>query len=376
MVLAFAVVTIAATTALAATVGGRTAVVVAVLMLLSAPGFVALSRNFVFAVPAAAVTMLALYALRRSRWLTSTAWSAAFGVGVGLMPLARTMMISFAPVLLFVAVVHALGHRAPRRRQALNAVLAGVLSVVVAATWLWPSARLVFGYLTEYGYGKHSAEYAGSTALPPVRVLAAFGQDFFAPHLLLIAAGWLLLVVPGRWRRDGRSFVTVLRDVAASPVFPCIGLVLGASAALMTSDNGRLRLHPPAAGAGHRRRRRRLDAGAGVAVEAEPAAGRGGRPGAGLPGPGGPVVRRVVVAGPATQRRRPGSLGQRHQRPAHGPGVRLRPDLHRAPPTPTSCATARAGVPTGSVRRSGWPGRSSTARPSGPSTPSASGTGT
>lgn len=169
----------------------------------------------------------------------ATAWSAAFGVGVGLMPLARTMMISFAPVLLFVAVVHALGHRAPRRRQALNAVLAGVLSVVVAATWLWPSAQLVFGYLTEYGYGKHSAEYAGNTALPPVRVLAAFGQDFFAPHLLLIAAGWLLVVVvPGRWRRDGRSFVTVLQDVAASPVFPCIGLVLGASAALMTSDNG------------------------------------------------------------------------------------------------------------------------------------------
>ena len=28
----------------------------------------------VFAVPAAAVTMLALYALRRSQWLTSTAW--------------------------------------------------------------------------------------------------------------------------------------------------------------------------------------------------------------------------------------------------------------------------------------------------------------
>lgn len=70
VVLAFAVVTIAATAALAATVGGRTAVVVAVTMLLSAPGFVALSRNFVFAVPAAAVTMLALYALRRSRWLT------------------------------------------------------------------------------------------------------------------------------------------------------------------------------------------------------------------------------------------------------------------------------------------------------------------
>ena len=287
-------------------------------------------------------------------------------------------MISFAPVLLFVAVVHALGPPgAPPSAGAATRSWPGSCRVVVAATWLWPSARLVFGYLTEYGYGKHSAEYAGSAALPPVRVLAAFGQDFFAPHLLLIAVGWLLLVVPGRWRRDGRSFVTVLQDVAASPVFPCIGLVLGASAALMTSDNGGFGFTLPAAGAGHRGRRRRLDAGAGVAGGAEPAA----RPGWRALG----LVCLVLVVpsfggsswlAAAAQRRRPGSLGQRHQRPAHGPGVRLRPDRTRARPTPTSCATARAGVPTGSVRRSGWSGRSSTARPSGPSTPSASGTGT
>lgn len=237
VVLLFAVVTLGLTAALAISTEHRAVVVLSLALVLTTPGFIALSRTYAFAIPAAAVTMAALYALVRSRALTSPPWSAAFGVALGLLPLARTMTIAFVPVLLAVAVAQAAAHLGSRRKQLANLGVALLMAVAVASFWLVPSAHLVFGYLTDYGYGSHSAEYASDAPSRPVALLTVFGGEFFLPHLLLIAAGWCAAVwaVAARWRGGplpGRS-----RELLSSPIFPPSAFVIGASAALMTSSN-------------------------------------------------------------------------------------------------------------------------------------------
>ncbi|MCU1658660.1 MAG: hypothetical protein JWO57_3316, partial [Pseudonocardiales bacterium] len=66
----------------------------------------------------------ALYCLVRSHGHASLRWSAAFGAFVGLMPLARTMAVAFAPGLLLAALVGALSHSG-RRQRLRNLAVAG-----------------------------------------------------------------------------------------------------------------------------------------------------------------------------------------------------------------------------------------------------------
>ena len=237
VVLLCAVMTLGLTAALAISTKRRAVVVLSLALVMTTPGFIAFSRMYIFAIPAAAVTMAALYALVRSRALTSLPWSASFGVALGLLPLARTMTIAFVPVLLAVAVAQAAAHLGSRRKQLANLGVALLMAVAVASFWLVPSAHLVFGYLTEYGYGSHGAEYANGASSPPVALLTVFGGEFFLPHLLLIAAGWCAAVwaVAARWR--GGPPPVRSRELLSSPIFPPSAFVIGASAALMTSSN-------------------------------------------------------------------------------------------------------------------------------------------
>jgi len=237
VVLAFAVATLLLTAAAAWMTRRRTVVVLSLALVLTTPGFIALSRSYAFAVPAAAVTMAAVLALMRSRGLTKLPWSMAFGVALGLMPMARTMTIAFVPVLIVAAVVQAAALRGSRRRQLVNLGVAVVLAVAVASVWLVPSRQLVFDYLTNYGYGSHSAEYTNHAPSPPVALLKMLSADYFAPHLALIAVGWfaVLGVVVARLRRGPLWAAT--RAMIASPMFVPAAFCLGASAALMSSSN-------------------------------------------------------------------------------------------------------------------------------------------
>lgn len=237
VILAFAVATLALTAALGSVTRDRAVVVLALAFVATTPGFIALSREFLFAVPAAAVTMAALYALVRSRGFTCLAWSVAFGVMLGLLPLARTMTIAFVPVLLVAAAVQAAAFAESRRSQLVNLGIASVLAIGVASVWLVPSAHLVFGYLTEYGYGSHSAEYAGGAPSPLIALLAVLGGEFFLPHLLLIVAGWCAAVWAVAEHFRGGPFRVRARRVFVSPLFPPAAFVIGACAVLMTSSN-------------------------------------------------------------------------------------------------------------------------------------------
>jgi len=237
VVLAFAVATLLLTAAAAWMTRRRTVVVLSLVLVLTTPGFIALSRSYAFAVPAAAATMAAVFALMRSRGLTRLPWSMAFGVALGLMPMARTMTIAFVPVLVVVAVANAAAHRSSRLRQVGNLAGALVLAAGVASIWLVPSAQQVLGYLTSYGYGSHSAEYTNHAPSPPVALLRMLSADYFVPHLVLIAVGWCAVVgvVVALLRRG--SFRARARDMIASPMFVPAAFCLGASVALMSSRN-------------------------------------------------------------------------------------------------------------------------------------------
>ncbi|GAA2726147.1 glycosyltransferase family 39 protein [Cellulomonas aerilata] len=237
VVLASGALTLVLLALLAARLRRRAVVGLALVLLATTPGFLAYSRNVSFAVPATALVLAALLALARSRGLTSTPWSLAFGVAVGLLPLTRTMTLAFVPVLLVVAVVQALATPGDRRRQALALLLACLAAAGVAATWLVPSRELVLGYLTSYGYGAQSAAYSLGAASPPLALLGMVAKETFVPHFVLGLAGCAAAAWPALRALRARHSRDDLRRVARHPLAAPALVVAGGCAALMSSRN-------------------------------------------------------------------------------------------------------------------------------------------
>jgi len=213
-----------------------------VLITATAPGFVALSRMFGFGIPAAAVTTWALYALVRSRSHAAWRWSLVLGVLVGLMPMTRTMLVAFVPVVLGTGLVQALVASEGRGLRVLRWACSAAVSTVVAGVWLLDSWRPVFDYLVGFGYGAHSSAYrndvGGPGASRPVLVLRSLLQEWYLSHTVLVLAGLLLgLVALAVGVRTARVNLTV-RGLVASPAFVCLALVAGGVTVLMSSQNG------------------------------------------------------------------------------------------------------------------------------------------
>ncbi|MFL6142727.1 MAG: ArnT family glycosyltransferase [Labedaea sp.] len=232
--------TILLTYGLARRIGGPRLAWPALLLVATAPGLLVESRAFHFALPAAAVTTGALYCLVRSDRFTRTGFALAFGVCLGLMPLTRTMTISFLPGLLLAAILQA--SIGPDRRQRLARCAAAVAAAVaVAALWLAPNGVLVFRYLGGFGYGTQSREYGHESGLANpaawlerLRILIG---DQHLPHVLVIGVGLIAatVFVVGNGRTAG--FREVTRRVALSPLLPSCLLVLTGHAALLSSAN-------------------------------------------------------------------------------------------------------------------------------------------
>lgn len=122
------------------------------------PPIIAYSRDYIFASPAMFFYTFTLLALVRSRHFTSWGWGLAFGVACGLIPLARTVTISFIPGIWLAAGLYAIS--GGTARQSLKILVVSlVVSVLVALLWLGKSGKAVFEYLTNYGYGAHASEY-------------------------------------------------------------------------------------------------------------------------------------------------------------------------------------------------------------------------
>ena len=207
----------------------------------SCPTIINYARTFFFALPATAVLTVALLALVRSRGFRTIPWSIVFGVAMGLLPLARTMTIAFIPGLLIAAGLAAAapGDRAGRRIARL--LLAVVLAVLTAASWLAFNGTLVFNYLFSFGYGARAGEFGPGETMS---LLDAWIYTFrlvinsiHGPHALVVALAVVLspaiLVMTG-WRSGPRG--TAMAGLQ-SPLLPIFLVVAEALTALTSSHN-------------------------------------------------------------------------------------------------------------------------------------------
>ncbi|MCW2494043.1 MAG: hypothetical protein JWN47_3407 [Frankiales bacterium] len=240
--LLFTLITIAVTFALARRVGSRSTAWTATVLTASAPVVINYSRDYHFAAAATAVTMLALYCLVRTGGLLSWRWSLAFGLSLGLMPLARTMTVAYIPGLLLAAAVIVLVNRSKWKLRLFNAISAALVGSGTALIWLGVNGngRLVWDYLTAYGYGSASAEYGTSHPLFSYAgwrtTIQSLGEFVYLPHLiffLLGATAGLLAVI----RLLAHSPRRGLQRVAHSPLLPSVLLVAVGLTALTSSAN-------------------------------------------------------------------------------------------------------------------------------------------
>jgi Dolichyl-phosphate-mannose-protein mannosyltransferase len=145
-------------------VGARLAVLLVMVTLL-VPAVLDFTRTFHFVIASAALLCASVWALVRSEGLERRWWVVAAGAFAGLMLLSRTMTVAFLPGLGFAAV--ALVVAAPERertKRMLHLLLGGVAGFLVAAWWYLPNLAIIVRYLTGYGYGAKSAQYAGTRA--------------------------------------------------------------------------------------------------------------------------------------------------------------------------------------------------------------------
>ena len=208
-------------------------------------GALLFSREYIFALPTAALMSCAVYALLRSERMRSRRWAIACGAAIGLMVLSRTMAVAFVPGLFVAPLIAILAvDRDDLRRRFLNLGLTAVAAVVVAATWYFHNLKPVWEYLTSFGYGTQSAYYGANHSTVSWGRFKAVAEtvihdDLLVPMTALVLLGLLaLLVVAGRRvAASGDRRAELLRLAASGPFV--VGLVFAAGfAALMTSRNG------------------------------------------------------------------------------------------------------------------------------------------
>jgi 4-amino-4-deoxy-L-arabinose transferase-like glycosyltransferase len=137
--------------------GGRRVGLASAALIATTPLIVRFSRSFQFSIPATAITTLALLSLLKSDRAGRWPWVIAFGVFVGLMPLARSMTIGFIPCIGAAALVCVIFEK-DRLARIARLAIASVVAVLTSLTWLWKSGSLVWRYLYDFGYGNRVAE--------------------------------------------------------------------------------------------------------------------------------------------------------------------------------------------------------------------------
>lgn len=216
----------------------------AALVVASMPGVSNFSRLFVFALPAAALLACAVYAVLRAERLQRSGWAIGAGAAIGAMLLARTMTIAFVPGIL-VAPVVALACRpdANLRRGLLNLGLLCLAAVAVAAPWYVPNFKLIWEYLTNFGYGEKSAEYGASHSIVSWdRWTDVFGRiaksDLYLLLGALVLAGLVVVLIAALRRvTDADDRRSALREVLAGDAAVVAISAAAAYVALSSSRN-------------------------------------------------------------------------------------------------------------------------------------------
>jgi hypothetical protein len=211
---------------------------------MTAPGVLAFAHVYVFALPAAALLAVAVYALLRSEGMQRRRWALACGVALGLMLLARTMTVAFVPGLVAAAAIAVLARERDRRsliRGFANLALLLLAAAAVAALWYWHNLQPVLDYLTEFGYGDKSAEFGAEHSLLSWARWTAVGErmadaDLLLPLAALVLAGLATGLLAAIRRLSGAADrgAAFLRLAATDAV--SVGIVVAAGYLALTSS--------------------------------------------------------------------------------------------------------------------------------------------
>lgn len=202
------------------------------LVVLGLPVMVLSSRSYQFAGAAAAALVLALWALLSSDSGRRLAPMLCFGAAVGALLLSRTMAVVYLPGLL-VAVALVVE---PTRRSLRNVVLAGAVTLIVAAPWWLASWSEATGYLLDYGYGTLSTEYGGRGLVP--RGASMIGNALTALRLMVVP---LLVVLGFAATRAWSSALSVRAHLRGRrEALAVASVVVAGMGVLLTSSNSGL----------------------------------------------------------------------------------------------------------------------------------------
>ncbi len=208
-------------------------------------GVFAFAREYIFALPVAALLACAVYALMRSDGMRRRRWAIACGAAIGFMLLSRTMAIAYVPGVLIAALVAMLARgRGDLTRRFINLSLLIVTATAVAATWYARNLGSVIDYLTNYGYGKQSKFYGRNHSLISWGRLRSVAErmtseDLFLPLAAILCIGLVAaaVVVMKRLRpAEGRSIE--LERLAGTDALSVAIVFAAGYGALMTSQNG------------------------------------------------------------------------------------------------------------------------------------------
>jgi 4-amino-4-deoxy-L-arabinose transferase-like glycosyltransferase len=217
----------------------------AALIAATLPGTFLFAREYVFALPTAALLACAVCALVRSDGLRLRRWAIACGVALGLMLLARTMAVAFVPGVLVAAVVMVIARgRDDLSNRLLSLGLLIITGAAVAATWYWRNLQPVLDYLTNYGYGNQSQYYGDETSLLSWKRLSTVAErmifsDLLVPIAALVFAGLLAVgFVAIRRVLDSHDRRAELIRFAGSDALAVLIVFVAGYAALTSSQNG------------------------------------------------------------------------------------------------------------------------------------------
>lgn len=216
----------------------------AALVAATLPGCFGFAREYIFALPTAALMGCVVFALLRSDGLRSRRWAFATGVAIGLMLLARTMAIAYVPGILLAALIAlALRRDGDLSRRLVNLVLLVGTAVAVAATWYARNLQSVIDYLTDFGYGSQSNAYGDEHALLSWGRLRNVAEhmtleDLFVPLAAILLLGLVVTAVAvARKLQQAEDRGSVLKRLAASDAFSVALVFAVGYGALMSSQN-------------------------------------------------------------------------------------------------------------------------------------------
>ncbi len=243
VVLAFVVVLGTATYAVGTRLAGPRLAAVAALVTLTAPGTIAYSREYTFALPAAALVTCSLYALLRSDGLRSRRWAVALGVVVAAALLTRTMTVAFVPALVVGALLRIATLQGGRQRALLNLAASLTLAAALSAIWYAPNLSSVYHYLVDFGYGHTAGQYGTSHPITSLswwttELNTLAQEDLYLPLTVTLLVGLVAGAVMTAHRlRAATDRRTALAGVARSDALTVAIVLVGAYLALSSSTN-------------------------------------------------------------------------------------------------------------------------------------------